>query len=52
MVDLHGHGSWTRKHPESQASKKLLLLIEFTDLCCRNLFDRVLALKMTSHKAK
>ena len=27
-------------------------LIEVTNLCCRNLFNRVLALKMTSHKAK
>jgi len=52
VVSLHGHGSHSRKHPKPEVCTYIsggkYMLMELW----RNLFDRVLAIKMTSHKAK
>ena len=51
MVDLLGHGGHTGEHIESEV-RQLVWQKNGYQYFYRNIFDRVLAMKMTSHKAK
>jgi hypothetical protein len=54
LVDLHRYGGWPVQHPEHQVNDGLIFIREQHALTTlsRNIFTRVLAIKMTSHKAK